>query len=202
MKSKRKIKKSFWKPDFRESWSYIKESRNFIYAVLFIFLAFLLLGAFIPVPDVLAQKLMEFIEEILQKTENMSFLELLGFLFLNNSESSFLGMIFGIFFGIFSVFTAMSNGYLIGFVSSRVISSEGILVLWRLFPHGIFELPAVMISLGLGLRLGTFIIQKNKLEFLKNNLWKSLRVFLFVILPLLFIAAIIEAALISFSGIS
>ena len=42
--------------------------------------------------------------------------------------------------------------------SSDVCSSD----LFRLLPHGIFELPAIFISLGLGLRFGMFIFQKEK----------------------------------------
>ena len=70
------------------------------------------------------------------------------------------------------------------------------MVLWRIFPHGIFELPAVFISLGLGLKLGTFIFQRNKLKAFAEFFWNSLRVFLFIVLPLLIIAAIIEGSLI------
>jgi stage II sporulation protein M len=81
-----------------------------------------------------------------------------------------------------------------------VVYEEGILVLWRLLPHGIFELPALFLSAGLGLRLGTFIFRKNKLKSLKNYLFESLRVFLFIIFPFLLIAAIIEGILISFFG--
>ena len=92
------------------------------------------------------------------------------------------------------------NGYVLGFVAYLVVNSDGILVLWRLFPHGIFELPAIFISLGLGLKVGTFIFQKKKFESLKKYSLNSLRVFLFIVLPLLIIASIIEGSLIYLSG--
>ena len=160
-----------------------------------------MLGYFIPAPENIVQLILEFIEELLRKTEGMSPVDLTSFIFFNNLQSSFFGMIFGVVFGIFPVITIVSNGYLLGFVSSSTAQSEGFLILWRLFPHGIFELPALIISMGLGLKIGTFIFQKKKIESLKNYLWNSLRVFLFVIIPLLFIAAIIEGILIFlFSG--
>ena len=109
-------------------------------------------------------------------------------------------MIFGIFLGIFPMVVAMLNGYILGFVALLSVSNEGIFVLWRLVPHGVFELPAVFISLGLGLKFGTFFFQKNKSESFRNYLWNSIKTFVFIVLPLLVIAAIIEGALIAFGG--
>ena len=95
---------------------------------------------------------------------------------------------------------AILNGYLVGFVASMAVGSGGVIVLWRILPHGIFELPAVFISLGLGLKFGTFIFQKKILESFRRFLWNSLRVFLLIVLPLLIIAAIIEGCLIFIAG--
>ena len=92
--------------------------------------------------------------------------------------------------------TSIVNGYILGFVMLKSVQANGALVLWKLLPHGIFELPALFISLGLGVKLGAFIFKKNKIKTLKIYLFESARVFVFVILPLLFIAAIIEGSLI------
>ena len=143
--------------------------------------------------------ILEFIKELLEKTENMSQSEITKFIFLNNLQSSFTGMIFGIFLGIFPIVVAMLNGYILGFVALLSVSSDGIFVLWRLVPHGIFELPAIFISLGLGLKFGTFIFQKDKPESFRNYFWSSIKTFAFIVFPLLAIAAIIEGALIAFS---
>lgn len=194
----KKKKAKFFTENYRKSWKYIKESRKFIYTIIIIFLLFIFIGAFIPAPELLEEKILEYIQELLRMTEGMSGGKLISFIFLNNLQSSFFGMMFGIVLGIFSMITSVLNGYLLGFVSSKVVYEEGIFVLWRLFPHGIFELPALFLSTGLGLRLGTFIFKKNKLESLKNYLFGSLRVFILVVLPLLIIAAIIEGILISF----
>jgi stage II sporulation protein M len=109
-------------------------------------------------------------------------------------------MLLGVFFGIFPLFVAIVNGYLLGFVSRFAVEEGGILILWRLIPHGIFELPAVIISIGLGLKLGVSMIGKNRKKVLKKDLRKSFRFFLFVIFPLLLIAGIIEGILIWFSS--
>jgi stage II sporulation protein M len=143
---------------------------------------------------------LEFIKDLLAKTQGMSQIELTKFLFFNNLQSSFFGMLFGLAFGIFPMITSIANGYLLGFVAAKTVGQEGILILWKLFPHGIFELPALFISLGLGLKLGTIIFQKNKIRAFKEYVKKSLKVFFFVIVPLLIVAAIIEAGLIVILG--
>jgi uncharacterized membrane protein SpoIIM required for sporulation len=48
----------------------------------------------------------------------------------------------------------------------------------------------------MGIKFGTFIFQKKKMESFEKFFINSLRVFIFVVLPLLFIAAIIEGGLI------
>jgi len=123
-------------------------------------------------------------------------LRMIGFIFTNNIQSGFMGMFFGFFLGIFPILATFANGYIVGYVSSSVISSSGIISLLSILPHGIFELPAIFISFGMGIKFGTFIFYKNKRKYLSKFLIDSLRVFVFVVLPLLIIAAIIEGSLI------
>ncbi len=186
--------------EYKKSWKYIKESKNFIYLVMGIFFVFTFIGFFIPAPDFLIHQILNFIQELIEKTKGMSQEELISFIFLNNLNSSFFGMVLGIFFGVFPVIAVIINGYLLGFVASLSVQDGGILVLWRVLPHGIFELPAIFISLGLGLKLGMFIFHKKKIESFRNYLWNSLRVFFFVVVPLLIIAGIIEGTFIFLSG--
>ncbi|MFA4952863.1 MAG: stage II sporulation protein M [Candidatus Pacearchaeota archaeon] len=185
---------------FLKSWNYLKSSKNFIWSVVIIFFIFALIGFFVPAPDILSEKIIEFLKNIIDKTDGMSAVELIVFLFNNNLQASFIGMIFGIFLGIFPVLVAAANGYLVGFVGALSVNENGFSVLLNLLPHGIFELPAVFISLGLGVKIGTFIFQNKKLKYFKNYFWSSLRVFVFIVLPLLIIAAIIEGTLIYFIG--
>jgi len=191
-----KNKKEFFRSNYIQSWKYIKESKHFIYSIIILFVLFSLIGAFLPVPEAIVEQIFRFIEDLLQKTQGMSQGELIKFIFFNNIQGSFFGMIFGVVLGIFPIISVIANGYLLGFVASRSVQIEGALILWRLFPHGIFEIPALFISLGLGLKLGFFIFQKNKIKVFKEYFWNSLRVFIFVIIPLLIIAAIIEGSLI------
>jgi stage II sporulation protein M len=111
--------------------------------------------------------------------------------------ASLIGLFFGVVFGIIPLYLAVLNGYVVGFVSKIAIQQAGISSLWRLFPHGVFELPAIIISLALGLKLGFFLFSKNpNKEFIKR-LILSLKTVFFIILPLLVIAALIEGSLIT-----
>ena len=198
---KKKDKKEFnLKKEYKKSWDYLKESKNFIYIIIVVFFVFVLIGFFIPAPSSLKEQILRFIEELLEKTQGMSQWELIKFIFLNNLQSSFDGMIFGVLLGIFPIIAAIANGYLLGFVSSISVENGGFLVLWRLLPHGIFELPAIFISLGLGLKFGTFVFQKRKFECFKEYFFNSLRVFFLIVIPLLIIAGVIEGSLIFIIG--
>ncbi|MBD3247368.1 hypothetical protein GF378_01990 [Candidatus Pacearchaeota archaeon] len=192
--------KRFFVRNYLESWDFLKESKNFIYFVFGVFILFALFGFFIPAPESVAQEIMKIIQEILEITKGMTTSELIGFIFWNNVKVSFIGMISGILFGVIPFFETIINGYLLGFVASHTVMADGIASLWRIFPHGIFELPAVFISLGIGIRLGLYFFQKKQRQ--KRNykeiIVNSLRLFVFVIIPLLIIAAVIEGFLISF----
>ncbi len=186
-------KKLSVKEQYIKSWEFIKESKNFIFVIIGIFFLSTLIGFFIPVPDSLSKLILSYIKDIVKQTSNLSGLELIAFIFFNNLKSSFFGLILGIFFGILPSFIAIFNGYILGFVSFESVKENGIFILWRLLPHGIFELPAVFISLGLGMKLATSLFNKKEL---RKNFIDALRTFLFVVIPLLIIAAIIEGTLI------
>jgi stage II sporulation protein M len=191
---KSKTKKSNLAENYQKCWQYIKESRTFIFIIIGIFFLFAIIGFLVPAPDSVSALISNYIREIINETSGMSWIQLISFIFFNNLKSSFFGMIFGIFFGIFPSLVALFNGYILGFVSNESVQTNGIFVLWKLLPHGIFELPAVFISLGLGIKLASKLFER-KGKFGENFINAS-RVFLFVVIPLLIIAAIIEGTLI------
>jgi len=184
--------------NYRKSWKFIKESKRFIFVIISIFLFFTLVGFFIPAPESISNWIADYIKNIVNETAGFSLMQMISFIFFNNFKSSLAGMIFGVFLGIFPIIVSLFNGYILGFVLNESVKANGIFILWKLLPHGIFELPAVFISLGLGLKMGTKILFNKKKGELKKNFYESLRVFLSVIVPLLIIAAIIEGLLIIF----
>jgi stage II sporulation protein M len=200
-RSRKEVNKKFiLKNEYKLSWNYIKESKHFIFASALLFLLFALYGFFVPTPEPIVEKLMEILKDLIEQTKDLDNFGLISFILLNNLKSSFFGMIFGFFLGIFPIISLLANGYLVGFVGRLSVNTEGLSILLNLVPHGIFELPALFISLGLGIRFGTFIFQKNKLKTFQEYFWNSLRVFFLIIIPLLILAAVIEGTLISLSG--
>jgi stage II sporulation protein M len=177
---------------------YLKDSKNFIWGAIGIFLFFALVGYFVPLPESFQNEIIDYFKKLILETQNYNGWEMIEFLFTNNSSATFIGLFSGILFGIVPFFHAIINGFILGFAAAISVSENGIFSLWRLFPHGIFEFPAVFISLGLGFKLGSFIFFKNTKEKFKEFFINSLNVYIFVILPLLVIAAILEGLLIVF----
>ncbi len=186
------------KRTYKESWKYIKESKRYIFTITSVFLIFILIG--IIFPTIFAEKLFELIKEMLLMFEGKNLPETISLIFLNNARASLFSILLGIVFGVLPLISAVFNGYLIGFVINKVTTEEGLFVLWRLLPHGVFELPAVLISMGLGLRIGLELFKKNPGKKLKRNFNESMKTFFTIILPLLIIAAIIEGSLIFLFG--
>jgi stage II sporulation protein M len=148
------------KQEYAESWDYIKKSKNYFWIIAALIIITALIGFFIPAPEIISSEILKIINEIIEKTQNMGSLELISFIITNNIQTSFLGMIFGFILGIFPIITAAINGYLIGFVSAMSVGLEGGLSLIKLLPHGIFELPAIILALGLGIKLGDKFVEE------------------------------------------
>jgi stage II sporulation protein M len=145
--------------------NHLKKSKNAITYIVIIFLFSLILG-FLNA-NILADKITPIIESLISKTENLTAIELTAFILINNTITSLASIILGIFLGIFPIITTITNGVVLGFVMERT-AQISILEWWRLLPHGIFELPAIFISLGLGLKLGMDTL-KNFLEHNKKS---------------------------------
>jgi stage II sporulation protein M len=196
IKKRGKIK-SFFIENYSKSWEYIKECKNFIWVAVIVFFVAVIIG-FLYQPPAIINIILDYIKQVLAKTEGMNSFAMISYIFLNNIQIGFMGVIYGVILGIFPIVSIFANGYVVGYVSSSAISTAGAGSLLNLIPHGIFELPAIFISFGMGIKFGSFIFYKKKMKQFGKFFVNSLRVFVFVVLPLLIIAAIIEGFLISF----
>ncbi|MEK6792584.1 MAG: stage II sporulation protein M [Nanoarchaeota archaeon] len=194
-------KKMSWKREFadlvEDSWSYLGKHRKYVYASALVFFASAIFGYVYSAQLGFFDK---FLEEIVRSMQDLDYLELIWFIFSNNVTSSLSALFLGAFFGIFPLFNALFNGSILGYVYSKASSIVGYLVIWRLLPHGVFELPAIFISLGLGIHIGASFFGVDKLKTFKFRFKESLKVFLVIVVPLLALAAIIESSLIFFMG--
>lgn len=188
------MKKNSLGEHYKKCWKFFREFKNYFWISIGIFLISTIIGLFFPI--FFTDKISQIILEMTNMINGKSGLEIIIIIFSNNIRASFLAILLGIGAGVFPIFTGIVNGYILGFVIRKVTSSEGIFVLWQLFPHGIFELPAILISIAIGMKLGSTLFEKNYRKSLKENLIESLRFFVFVIFPLLLIAGVIEGLLI------
>ena len=240
MKNKRLRKKENYSlfQGYKETWEFLKESKYYLLSVILVFCIFFAIGFFVPIPELVMNMIKEWISQVLKETEGLGFFGMWWFIFSNNLSIAFLAIFLGLFFGLFPALSLAFNAYFVGAVTSMVVEKTNITEVWRLLPHGIFELPAIFISFAVGIRLGIdlmincllfykkelpriplsiyviicllffpiiFLIililtilnksLRNKLSF---NFFNSIRVFIFIIIPLLLIASFIEAGLIVF----
>ncbi|MNO75141.1 hypothetical protein D3C76_661690 [compost metagenome] len=129
------------------------------------------------------------------------------FIFLNNAIKSVSVIFLGALFGILPLIFLLMNGVVLGWVVAMT-SSQGVdlfdLIVRGLLPHGIIEIPAIIIASGYGLQFG-YLILKGLGELGARDASErtvDLKAFLksagrgaFWIVILLLVAAIIESTL-------
>lgn len=129
-------------------------------------------------------------------SEKLSPLEIFLLIFLNNSIKSFVAMLLGVFFGIVPILFVFLNGLIIGFFARFIGSEIGIATfILLLLPHGILEIPAVILACSYGFWLGVEFVRDRKN--IKEHIMKAIFNFSRLVLPMLLVAAFIETLLIS-----
>jgi len=116
-------------------------------------------------------------------------------LFLNNFEACILLFLGGASFGILTIFILSLNGILIGSIMEIVHEDHSVaFVAAAILPHGIFEIPAIILSGSLGILLAQSLIAE---WYQGGDAAEETRQFagLFVkfVVPLVIIAAFVEA---------
>jgi len=192
------MKKNFFRENYSKCWKFFCECKWYFVFTFGVF-AFLFLVGFV-FPIFFREEIFRFLANLVGELEGKGALGLIWFIFQNNLRASFFAMVLGIGFGVFPLVISVVNGYLIGFVAREAVAAEGLFVFWKLVPHGIFELPAVIFSIGIGMKIGMSFFDKDSKKKLRYNFREGLRFFVFAVLPLLAIAAVIEGSLIYFFG--
>ena len=127
----------------------------------------------------------------------LSQIEIFFVILLNNSLKAFFMMLLGTLFGVIPVIFILLNGYAIGVVISVMTAEAGITsILLGILPHGIFEIPAILIAAGYGVWLGEMFSKKlrNKNTF-TPNLKIVFKKYINIILPIILLSALIETFL-------
>ncbi len=118
------------------------------------------------------------------------------FIFLKNASTLLLAFIFSPFFCLLPILSLLVNGWLLSFVAVAVSQERSLgFVLAGLLPHGIFELPALIIGEAAALSFGFMaimaLVSEQKRPLFLPNLKRNLK-YLLIAWALLVPAAIIE----------
>lgn len=117
------------------------------------------------------------------------------YLFINNLQACILLFLGGATLGIFTLLVLAVNGMLVGAIVGLQLPEQGpVWIAAALLPHGIFEIPAILIAGGLGFLLGEAILREAQGSGDAAAEAKRFgKTFLRVVVPLLMVAAVIEA---------
>jgi stage II sporulation protein M len=116
-------------------------------------------------------------------------------IFLNNLEACILLFLGGATFGSLTLLIIALNGIVIGGIFELVREQRGILyVLAAILPHGVVEVPSFLLSGALGLVLADALRREwSAGKGAAETAWTLARVFVRIVLPLVLLAAFIEA---------
>ena len=183
----------------RKNLDYIYSSKKYFLASAGIFIVSFVIGYLISArnPDA-SENLLGLLKETFGSITSLEPFGRMLEIFKNNVRNSFMALIFGLGFGIVPFFFVAVNGIVLGILVEFFIKKQGVIfVIAAILPHGIIELPMVIMSVGIGFRLGhdTYFItrhQKTTNELL-NELKQGVIFYFKIIVPLLLLAAIIES---------
>ena len=119
-------------------------------------------------------------------------------LFGNNVRATLVSVLYGFIPFIYLTALALGmNALILGVLAAYYVNSGASLLVYfaGIVPHGIFELPALLLAFALGLMLCTRVtryVRENVKDMMKPLMANIARVYLMHILPLLIVAAIVE----------
>lgn len=170
--------------------------RGWIFIATFLFGIGLVLGLATPAGISPPPEYMAALEEQLSIILALPKFLIVIFIFIKNASALLLSFALSPIFCLVPILALTTNGWLIAFVSTAVIKEESLgFLLLGLLPHGIFELPALILGQAAALSFGTMailaLVKKEKRNLLLPNLKQNFR-YLMVAFALLLPAAIIE----------
>lgn len=176
--------------------NFFKDNKNYILASFAYVVFCIFLYIITPIPEeqktMFIQSTMEYIEKII--TDNNFQLTLN--IFLNNAFIGLLIFLSGFLISLLSMLIVFSNVFVVWIVLSVSIKKVWLLTsLLAMLPHGVIEIFAILLTLALSFKT-THLVLKKVWNWEKHKIRpetkKSFQFFWIFIIPLLFIASIIE----------
>ncbi|UGV41917.1 stage II sporulation protein M [Methanococcoides orientis] len=138
---------------------------------------------------------LEGLEGLVELIMSMTPLEIMLFIFFNNAIKSLMAFVLGLAFGLIPLLFVVSNGYILGVVTYLESQENGFTYIFLgILPHGIIELPMILISAAMGVRMGINVLNAlaGRYVDIKGEFKKGINVFFRFIMPMLLLAAGIE----------
>lgn len=186
-----------FKNTIKESKSYLRRIQKYIWISLAVFLVAAFSGYYFAqnFPNETAayfEEAKKFFSSVNQESSWQTFLSI----FKNNVDAMLIVVAMGIFAGLFSLTFLLTNGFLIGMIAFIFTSQSSWLVFASgILPHGVIEIPCMLFSAAIGFRIGKTATQKlfRKNVSLTREVALGIKFAITAIVPLLFLAALIEA---------
>lgn len=178
--------------------AYLSRLRPYIATSLTIFAAGMAIGLTVvyQVPG-LTDQFVNTLAEFVGMFKGMPKWKLAAAIFFNNSFKTLLAILLGPALGLVPIIFLLANGAALGVALSLSIHARGWSAsLLSILPHGIIELPAVFLGTSIGVMLGVQTIQRltgRSDTNLSGEMGSALKYYCTVIVPLLFLAALVEA---------
>lgn len=195
---------------FKSLWADLAITRQYIIVATIIFILSMYLGATNESFAAFLNMQLEGLGQLVDKIDESSnpTLSMIMLIFFNNAIKAIIVLFAGALFGLLPIFFLVINGMIIGFLLQFSNGSADI-SMWEaifkgLLPHGILEIPALLIASAYGLRLGrllfsvfgALLFNQTKLTKIGHqyiSLLKKCGVISLYLVIVLLIAAIIES---------
>ncbi len=175
---------------------YLYSLRMYILAILGIFILSLVLGMIVSLKNPgLSENYFENFGKSFSWIKTLNPIAIMFIIFFNNAIKSLLALVLGVGFGIIPILFVAGNGIILSMLADVVSRQHSALfVVAATLPHGIIEVPMVLISAGIGLRLGhvMYLSLRGVQTDIKLELKQGIRFYWRIIVPLLFLAAAVE----------
>jgi stage II sporulation protein M len=183
-------------PGPRKFLRYAYDIRAYLLAAVLIFMAFYLLGYLsATISPGATGSVMSGVQDEVSPMKDLTPIGLMLGIFENNVLKTFLVVMLGLGFGIVPAIFTLSNGLVLGIVTGMTAAKFGLIyVAAGVIPHGVVELPMVLLSSAIGMKLGTSLLLKllRRQVNLTGDVKDALLIYFCWILPLLFLAAFLE----------
>lgn len=192
---------------FRELWIDIFRMKHYLIAASLVFLIGIWMGA-------TDERLINFMNNSIEgmrgivegiQDSNHPQLWFFVFIFFNNTIKSIFFVFIGAFFAVVPFFVLVVNGMTLGYVVFHPDQdlSPWMIVMKGILPHGIIELPAIILACAYGIRLGVLMLRglillmyvekRAKVGLDLKHYFRMTVPLMLVLIVSLFIAAVIES---------